>query len=129
MKSKTEKLELQQHELFEKAQRRISQKKRLYYHFILFVLGNAFAWLIHFFGYAQQNEPFTDWHIYLLFFWGFFFLLHLVNVFITQPFLGKDWERKQREKLVNLQKQRIEEIRQEVENQLVQVEEPSQKNQ
>lgn len=129
MKSKTEKLELQQHELFEKAQRRISQKKRLYYHFVLFVLGNAFAWLIHFLGYAQQNEPFTDWHIYLLFFWGFFFLLHLVNVFITQPFLGKDWERKQREKLVNLQKQRIEEIRQEVENQLVQVEEPSQKNQ
>lgn len=116
-------MEIQQHELFEKAQRRIAQKKRLYYHFVLFVLGNAFAWLIHTLGYAQQQEPFADWRIYLLILWGFLFLLHLVNVFITEPFLGKDWERKQRERLVNLQKERIEKIRREVESEQEQISE------
>lgn len=43
------------------------------------------------------------------------FLIHFINVFITNRFLGKKWEREQREKLVNIQKNKLAKIQQEIE--------------
>lgn len=100
----TSKLNVEQHELVENAQKRIQQKKRLYTHFVVFLVGSVFLVLINkILKYGQEY----DWFIWAITFWAFLFILHLFNVFVTNKFMGKAWERSQREKLVQKQKQRI----------------------
>ena len=41
-------------------------------------------------------------------------MVHALNVVITNKFMGKDWEQKQMDKLVEKQKKKIEEMRQKV---------------
>ncbi|TLP78790.1 2TM domain-containing protein [Maribacter sp. ACAM166] len=108
----TAKLDLEQHELVENAQKRISQKKRLYTHFVAFLVGSVFLILINkILKYGQEY----NWFIWAITFWAFLFVLHIFNVFITNKFIGKEWERSQREKLVQKQKQRISEMEKEIE--------------
>lgn len=105
-------IDVDQHELIETAQSRIRQKKRLYYHFILFLLGSIFMIIANkFLNYGVQY----NWFVWGICGWTFLFLLHLINVFITNKFLGKKWEREQREKLVNIQKNKLAKIQEEIE--------------
>ena len=109
----TPKLDLEQHELLENAQKRIRQKKRLYTHFVVFLVGSVFLALINkILKYGQEY----NWFIWAITFWAFLFVLHIFNVFITHKFMGKDWERSEREKLVQKQKQRINEMKKEIES-------------
>ncbi len=108
-----EKINVEQHEYIENAQSRIKQKKRLYFHFVFFVIANIFLFIANK-VLNYYNE--LNWHLWILLLWGFLFSLHFINVFITHRFLGKEWERKQREKLVELQKEKIAFIKRELEN-------------
>jgi hypothetical protein len=56
-----------------------------------------------------------DWFVWVIVFWAFLFVIHAFNVFVTQKFMGIDWEREQREKLVAKQKQRIADLQKEIE--------------
>jgi len=96
-----------QHELLENAQRRIVQKRQLYHHFVLLLIGAVFLVLIN--KVFKYGEPY-NWYLWVLVIWVFLFLVHVYNVFITQRFMGKTWERRQREKLVQKQKDRIEKM-------------------
>lgn len=89
----------EQHEVYEKARKRIVQKKRLYYHFVVFLLGSVFLIVLNLF-FKVGNEEFGEWFKYAVAAWFFLWLLHLINVFFTNRFFGKDWERIQTEKLV-----------------------------
>ena len=110
-KKKSE-LNLEQHDLLESAQARIKQKKRLYEHCVIFLIGRVFLVLIN--KILKFGEEY-DWFVWAITFWAFLFVIHVVNVFVTQKFMGKDWERQQREKLVLKQKQKITEIQKEIE--------------
>lgn len=93
-----------QHEMFENAQKRIKQKRRLFFHLILFVLGSLFMYIINkVLDYGVEY----NWYLWGILVWGFFFLLHVINVFITDRFLGQNWQRKEREKLVALQEKKM----------------------
>lgn len=105
-------LAMEQHELLEHAQRRIKQKKNLFSHFVIFLIGSIFLVLIN--KILKYGEGY-DWFIWAITAWGFLFLVHAFNVFVTQKFMGKDWERKQRERLVAKQKKRIAELQKEIE--------------
>ncbi len=105
-------LDQEQHELLETAQRRIKQKKRLYTHFVVFLIGSVFLILIN--KILKYWEEY-DWFLWAITLWAFLFALHVFNVFVTQRFMGRDWERKQREKLVAKQKERIAELQREIE--------------
>ena len=108
----TSKLDLEQHELLENAQKRVRQKKRLYTHFVVFLVGSVFLVLINkILKYGQEY----NWFIWAITFWAFLFILHIFNVFITNKFMGQDWERSQREKLVQKQKERIAAMEKEIE--------------
>ena len=112
-KKKQEKsVDIEQHELLEHAQKRIKQKKRLFSHFVIFLIGSIFLVLIN--KILKYGEAY-DWFVWGILLWAFLFVFHAFNVFVTHKFMGKDWERKQREKLVNQQKQRISEIQKEIE--------------
>ena len=112
-KNKTKpELNLEQHDLLESAQVRIKQKKRLYEHFVIFLIGSIFLVLIN---KILKFGVEYDWFIWAITFWAFLFVIHVVNVFVTQKFMGKDWERLQREKLVLKQKEKIAALQKEIE--------------
>ncbi len=100
-----------QHEQMEYAQKRINQKKKLYYHFVLFLIGSVFLILLNkVFKYGADY----NWFKWAILFWAFLFAIHIFNVFVTYKFMGRDWERSQRDKLVQKQQDRIAEISKEV---------------
>lgn len=105
-------LDLEQHELLENAQRRIKQKKNLFAHFVIFLIGSVFLVLIN--KILKYGDTY-DWFIWAITAWAFLFFIHAFNVFVTSKFMGKDWERAQRENLVDKQKKRISEIQKEIE--------------
>lgn len=114
---KKEKLQIdkEQLELIKKAQRRISQKKRLYAHFVMLLIGATF--LLVFNLLLKFGDSVTildlDWSVLLVIIWLFIFTYHFVSVFILNKFLNKDWEDKQLAKLVDQQKKRIETLKKE----------------
>ena len=105
-------VDLEQHELLESAQKRIKQKKRLFSHFVIFLIGSVFLILIN--KILKYGEEY-DWFIWGILVWAFLFVLHTFNVFVTHKFMGQNWERRQRELLVEKQKKRISEIQKEIE--------------
>ena len=89
----------EQHETYEKARQRIKQKKRLYYHFILFLVGGVFLIVLNVvFNVGEQQ--FGEWFKYAIATWLVLWILHFVNVFITNRFFGNEWERIETEKLI-----------------------------
>ncbi|MCP4978746.1 MAG: 2TM domain-containing protein [Maribacter sp.] len=110
-KTKSE-LNLEQHDLLESAHARIKQKKRLYEHFVIFLIGSVFLILIN--KILKFGDEY-DWFIWAITFWAFLFVIHLVNVYVTHKFMGRDWERQQREKLVLKQNEKIAELQKEIE--------------
>ena len=106
-------IDQEQLELIKKAQKRIAQKKRLYAHFVLFLVGAAFLLalnLVFKFGEDQRYLD-LDWSVIVVLIWFFFLAYHFISVFIVNKFINKDWEAKQLAKLVEKQKQAIEEIK------------------
>ena len=98
-------MEKELHEQYEYARRRIKQKKRLYYHFVLFVLGSLLLFVAHNF---LDSTVVTDWYLWIITIWLFIFILHFIKIFITDRFMNKDWEREQIDRLVTLQKKKVE---------------------
>ncbi|WP_445725566.1 2TM domain-containing protein [Flavobacterium sp.] len=101
-----------QFELFEYARKRQKQKKRLYTHFIFFLIGSVFFIIIN--KVLNVGDQF-DWFVWAILAWLFLLCVHFVNVFITHKFMGKDWERKQIEKLVVKQELKLKELAKKVE--------------
>ncbi len=103
----------EQHELYENARARAKQKKRLYYHFIVFLVGAVFLILLNKFLKVGENLV-ENWFVWAIIIWFFFFVLHFINVFVTHRFMGKEWERIQTEKLVTEQELKIAKLKKEM---------------
>ena len=92
------------HEQYEKARKRTKQKKRLYFHFVLFLIGSVFFIVLN---KVIEFHVELDWYVWAIFAWLFLVLLHAVNVFIMKRFFGKDWERIETEKLIEKHKAKL----------------------
>ena len=115
-KKNTSKLETDQRELYEFARRRTVQKRRLFQHFVVFLVGAVLLIILNVvIGYRQDFTPLGyDWFVLAILIWIFFILVHLINVFVTDSFMGKKWEQRQLEILVRKQKERIAELQKKV---------------
>ena len=100
--------------LIENAQKRIKQKKGLYIHFISFVIVFFILFIVNVvFGVNEDIKVAgLNWFVFPILLWSFFLIYHFINVFFTHKFMNKDWENQQLNKLVALQKKRIEELNQ-----------------
>lgn len=109
-KKPTPQIDKEQLELIENAQKRIKQKKGLYVHFVVFLIGAIFLIIANtVLGIGKDITFFgIEWFLYAILAWSFFFIFHFINVFITHKFMGKAWEKQQLEKLVAKQQARIE---------------------
>ncbi|TYA58029.1 dihydrofolate reductase [Formosa maritima] len=109
-------IDKEQLELIKTAQKRIKQKKSLYIHFVLFLIGSVamiVASLV--IGVGETLKPFgIDWFVYAIIAWLLIFLYHAFNVYFTHKFLGDTWEQEQLNKLVEKQKTRIAKLQQQV---------------
>lgn len=108
---------IEQHELYENARYRIKQKKRLYFHFIVFLVGSVFLIVLNKIFNVGENIV-EDWFVFAILLWFFLLILHFINVFITKKFMDRNWERKQIETLVQKQKLKIAELEKEVVNEM-----------
>lgn len=106
-------MEKELHEQYEYARRRIKQKKRLYYHFVLFVLASLLLFAAHNF---LDSTIVSDLYLWVITIWLFLFLLHFIKIFITDRFMNKSWEREQIDRLVALQKKKIDQLETQVSN-------------
>lgn len=97
-------MEKELHEQYEYARRRIKQKKGLYFHFVLFVLGSLLLFMAHNF---LDSTVVSNWYLWIIIIWLFLFILHFIKIFITDRFMNKDWEREQIDRLVALQQKKI----------------------
>ncbi|MEL0651368.1 dihydrofolate reductase [Algibacter sp. TI.3.09] len=112
-KRPTPQIDKDQLELIENAQKRIRQKKGLYIHFVIFLLGAVFLIIANtVLGIGKEVTFFgKEWFLYAILAWSFFFVYHLINVVVTHKFMGKAWEKEQLEKLVAKQQVRIETLK------------------
>jgi uncharacterized protein YhhL (DUF1145 family) len=83
---------------------------------VIFLVGAVLLIILNVvIGYRQDFTPLGyDWFVLVILIWTFFFLIHLINVFVTDSFMGKQWEQRQLEKLVKKQKDRIAELQKKV---------------
>ncbi|WP_298892379.1 dihydrofolate reductase [uncultured Psychroserpens sp.] len=100
--------------LIKYAEKRIRQKKRVYFHFVVFLIGAVFLIIAN--TVLGIGKDFTiaglNWFVIAIVIWLALFIYHFVTVFITHSFMGKDWEDQQLEALVAKQQQRIEKLKQ-----------------
>ncbi|MFO8146738.1 MAG: 2TM domain-containing protein [Bacteroidota bacterium] len=116
-KKDTSKLDTEQREMYEYARKRALQKRRLFQHFVVFLVGAVLLIVINVvIGYREDFKPLGyDWFVWAVLIWTFFFLIHLLNVLVIDSFMGKQWEQQQLERLVRKQRDRIEEMQKKVE--------------
>ncbi|TDN90488.1 2TM domain-containing protein [Salegentibacter sp. 24] len=116
-KKNTSKLDAEQRELYEHARKRTLQKKRLFQHFIIFLIGAVFLIVLNVvIGYKENFMPLGyNWFVWAILVWAFIFLAHVFNVFVTNKFLGKEWQNEQMSKLVQKQKEKIAQMQAQVE--------------
>jgi phosphotransferase system glucose/maltose/N-acetylglucosamine-specific IIC component len=105
-------MERNQQELYEYARKRVKQKKRVYFHFILFFVGSIFLYIIN---KLLKVDPEQDWYLWVITGWGFLFVLHFIKVFVTESFINKKWEQEQIEKLVARQERKIAQLEKKIE--------------
>ena len=97
-------LSQEQYQLFKTAETYLKRKRRLYIHFGVFALGSVFFFVAN---KLLNFAPQYDWYLWLSFVWLFFWGCHAMDVFVFHPFLGKEWQQKQRQKLIEIQQQKI----------------------
>lgn len=113
-KKNTPSIDQEQLALIKAAEKRIKQKKRLYIHFVIFLIGAVFLILANTaLGIGKDFKiAGLEWFVIVIVLWLFLFIYHFITVFITHKFMGKEWEDQQREALVSKQKERIEQLKQ-----------------
>ena len=103
----------EQIEMLEYAQKRIRQKKFLYYHFVLFLfLSIIVLSLGYVFNIASDIILLEySWYFWVVFSWFFLFIFHVFNVYVSKRFINKSWIKNQKNKLIKIQKLEIENIK------------------
>lgn len=100
-----------QYEQYEYARRRIKQKKNLYIHFVVMLLGSLFVYIANVF--MHVGNPY-QWYIWVISIWLFLFIYHFAKVYFIDRFMNKNWEKTQIESLVKKQQEKIKQLQSEI---------------
>lgn len=116
-KKNESKIDYEQKELYEYARSRTRQKKNLFRHFVIYLIGAVFLIVLNVvIGYQEDFKPLGyNWFVWAVLLWTLIFLVHFFNVFIVNSFMGKEWETKQVDRLVKKQKEKIAKLQERVE--------------
>ena len=108
-----DKISQDQIDLIKTAQERIKQKKFLFFHFSIMLFGIIAALSANILlGYKEDSLLFNyPWSYTVSITWLSLFLVHVYNVYVTNRFIGKSWEKKQMQKLISIQELKIAKIK------------------
>ncbi|MFD0933440.1 2TM domain-containing protein [Psychroflexus salinarum] len=103
-------------ELYENAHQRIKQKKKLMTHLVFFIAGAViFIVLNVIIGYKSEFKPLgMDWFVTAILIWLFFLIVHAIKVFMVNELMGKEWEEKQMNRLVEKQLEKVRKLQKKV---------------
>lgn len=103
-------------ELYDNAHQRIKQKNKLMTHLVFFIAGAViFIVLNVVMGYKSDFKPLgMDWFVTAILVWLFFLIVHAINVFMVNKLMGKEWEEKQMNRLVEKQLERLRKLQKKV---------------
>ncbi|MBU0520336.1 2TM domain-containing protein [bacterium] len=87
-------------EIYERARRRVEELKGFYIHLAVFIIINLGLFLFNWF-----TDRHHLWFIWSLFGWGIGLAIHGLYTFNFMPFLGRDWEERKIQELVDKEKQ------------------------
>jgi len=101
-----------QKEMIENARLRIKQKRGLFTHFVIFLLGSVALIVASQFLIKTEIPQLLgiDWWIWLIMIWFLVLVYHAFSVLITKRILGPEWEKRQYERLVQKQLDRIQQL-------------------
>lgn len=118
-------------ELYENAHQRIKQKKRLMTHLVFFIAGAVIFIVLNIvMGYQSDFKPLgMYWFVSAILLWLFFFIIHAINVFLVNKLMGKEWEEKQMNRLVEKQLEKVRNLQQKVDKKHPIVNETTKQNQ
>jgi len=85
----------------------------LFYHFILLCVGSLFLIITNKWLGLYPDITWWTWSVTI---WFFLFILHVVKVFVINNFMNKNWEREQIDKLMLRQANKIEKLKNDLEN-------------
>lgn len=111
-------IDAEQREQYEYARKRIKQKKNLMRHFVMFLVGSILLIIINPILDIRNEFFFDNWFVWAILIWTFIFLVHVLNVFVINKFMGKEWEDAQLQKLKNLQREKLAKMQREVDAEL-----------
>ncbi|AVR45453.1 hypothetical protein C7S20_09315 [Christiangramia fulva] len=116
-KKNESKIDYEQRELYENARRRTREKKRLFRHFVIFLIGAVLLIVLNeVIGWQQDFQILGyDWFVWAVLLWALILIIHFFNVFIVNSFMGKEWEAKETDRLVKKQKEKIALLKEKVE--------------
>lgn len=103
-----------QHEQYEYARKRINQKRRLYFHSVVFLLGSVFFILLNK-AFGVGEEFMSNWFVWAIIAWLFILSIDFINFYLINRFMGKEWQRQQTEKLIMKQEVKIANMEKEIE--------------
>ncbi|RYG14734.1 MAG: 2TM domain-containing protein [Chitinophagaceae bacterium] len=86
---------------------RIKEKKFLYYHFILFIVGSLFMYVAN--ELLEYGLP-NLWYKWAIVVWFFILILHFIRIYIVKKFMSKAWEQQQIEHLIQKQEKKINQL-------------------
>lgn len=87
--------------VYRKVQKQVKQIKFFYLHLMAYCAVIVLLMTINLITY-----PYYLWFLWPALGWGISIALHAVSVFNVSPFLGKDWEDRKIEELMEIEKER-----------------------
>ena len=93
-------------ERYERAAKRVKQIKGFFSHALVYTVINTIIIIFNVQNF-QPGESFFQWqHFTTLIFWGIGILAHGLTVFLPNFILGKDWEERKIQEIMNKDKKR-----------------------
>ena len=95
-----------------RAKKRLDELKGFYIHLAVYVGVNAFIMVNIAVRSLGDGDTFWQFGTFLTpVFWGIGLLIHGLNTFRVNPFLGKDWEKKQIQKYMDEDKRELDKFK------------------
>ena len=92
-----------------RAKKRMEELKGFYIHAVVFTVINLFILINVFVQVNYNGEAFWRFqHFFTFVFWGIGLLFHAAKVFRFNPLFGKNWEKRQIERLMDEERKKAE---------------------
>lgn len=97
-------MEKHSRELYEYARKKLNQKKRLHFHFVIYLTASLFMFAANIL--FKFGHP-SIWCAWVITIWFSLIIIHFTKVYIFDRFMNKEWEIEQIEKMVEKQQNKI----------------------